>query len=75
MKDDRLDRPRMPKSFNNDTDFSPRSPDYRPPHSGGSKAPGGPMNANIDLKLKLFKKELLEELAIILVVDGGDLDA
>ena len=75
MKENKVIQPRMTNPFNNDTDFSPRNPAYKPPHSGGLRYPGGPTNANIDVKLKLFKAELLKELSLALVVDGGDLDA
>ena len=64
-------------ALNNNTDFSQRSPAYKPPRPQPPVAPVM-SNANIDLKLKLFKEQLLEEFVLMLnnlVIDGGDLDA
>jgi len=81
MKEEKIIQPQMTNAFKDGSDFSPRSPAYKPPHSQGQKLPPiQASNANIDLKLKLFKEQFLEELVALaaagqLIVDGGNLDA
>ena len=81
MNDNKLGKNQQrirPENLQDDSEFSRRSPAYKPPHVKGHGVMPAMENANIDLKLKLLKEQLLEEFTSIfasLVVDGGDLDA